>query len=53
MNVAALALEGNACVIDPNQDVNETAAIVLGAKRGMWPSDSARGVDMSAAAVPS
>ena len=34
MNVAALALEGNACVIDPNLDVNETAAIVLEAKRG-------------------
>jgi deoxyhypusine synthase len=34
MNIAALALEGNKCVIDPNQDVNETAAIVLTAKRG-------------------
>ncbi|HEY7877851.1 MAG TPA: deoxyhypusine synthase [Gemmatimonadaceae bacterium] len=34
MNVAALALEGNALVIDPNLDVNETAAIVLAAKRG-------------------
>jgi deoxyhypusine synthase len=34
MNVAALALEGYKCVIDPNSDVNETAAIVLGAKRG-------------------
>jgi deoxyhypusine synthase len=34
MNVAALALEGYACVIDPNSDVNETASIVLGAKRG-------------------
>lgn len=34
MNVAALALEGNRCVIDPNADVNETASIVLGAKRG-------------------
>jgi deoxyhypusine synthase len=33
MNVAALALEGSKCVIDPNQDVNETAAIVLSAKR--------------------
>ena len=29
MNVAALALEGNKCTIDPNLDVNETAAIVL------------------------
>src|SRR5690348_16234871 len=34
MNIAALALEGNKCVIDPNQDVNETASIVLAAKRG-------------------
>jgi deoxyhypusine synthase len=34
MNVAALALDGNKCVIDPNQDVNETASIVLEAKRG-------------------
>jgi deoxyhypusine synthase len=34
MNVAALSLDGNACVIDPNLDVNETAAIVLDAKRG-------------------
>jgi deoxyhypusine synthase len=33
MNVAALSLDGNRCVIDPNQDVNETAAIVLDAKR--------------------
>jgi deoxyhypusine synthase len=34
MNVAALQLEGYACTIDPNQDVNETASIVLAAKRG-------------------
>ncbi|MFI5311674.1 MAG: deoxyhypusine synthase [Gemmatimonadales bacterium] len=34
MNVAALALEGYACTIDPNLDVNETASLVLGAKRG-------------------
>src|SRR5689334_20161998 len=34
MNIAALALEGNKCLIDPNQDVNETASIVLAAKRG-------------------
>ena len=33
MNVAALALDGNKCLIDPNQDVNETASIVLSAKR--------------------
>ena len=34
MNIAALALDGNECVLDPNKDVNETAAIVLDAKRG-------------------
>ena len=28
MNIAALALEGNKCTIDPNLDVNETASIV-------------------------
>ncbi len=33
MNVAALALDGNKCTIDPNRDVNETASIVLDAKR--------------------
>jgi len=33
MNVAALALEGYSCTIDPNADVNETASIVLAAKR--------------------
>jgi len=35
MNVAALALDGNKCMIDPNADVNETASIVLAAKRGV------------------
>ncbi|MDQ6635218.1 MAG: deoxyhypusine synthase [Gemmatimonadota bacterium] len=34
MNIAAVALDGNALLLDPNQDVNETAAIVLDAKRG-------------------
>jgi deoxyhypusine synthase len=33
MNVAALALDGGTCTIDPNADVNETASIVLAAKR--------------------
>lgn len=33
MNIAALALEGSTLVLDPNQDVNETASIVLTAKR--------------------
>lgn len=32
MNIAAMALKGNKLVIDPNIDVNETAAIVLHAK---------------------
>jgi deoxyhypusine synthase len=35
MNVAALALDGNKCTLDPNADVNETASIVLAAKRGV------------------
>ena len=34
MNVAALELDGNRCIINPNADVNETASIVLDAKRG-------------------
>lgn len=33
MNVAAGALEGNRLQFDVNRDVNETAAVVLGAKR--------------------
>ncbi len=33
MNIAAVSLDGNALLLDPNQDVNETAAIVLEAKR--------------------
>ncbi|MBD3160804.1 MAG: deoxyhypusine synthase [Candidatus Eisenbacteria bacterium] len=40
MNIAATALEGNRLAIDPNLDVNETAAIVYDAKRrgtsGVW-----------------
>jgi deoxyhypusine synthase len=52
MNVAALALDGNACTIDPNQDVNETAAIVLGAKRGDWiPDGPTPGVEGGRSAV--
>ncbi|MGH7718022.1 MAG: homospermidine biosynthesis protein, partial [Gemmatimonadaceae bacterium] len=34
MNIAALALEGSTLLLDPNRDVNETASIVLAAKRG-------------------
>ena len=43
MNVAALALEGYKCTIDPNADVNETASIVLAAKRGAVAKDGKRG----------
>jgi len=35
MNVAAKALQGNKLNFDPSRDVNETAAIVLAAKRGL------------------
>src|ERR1044072_3182024 len=35
MNVAAKALQGNKLAFDPSADVNETAAIVLAAKRGL------------------
>ncbi len=35
MNVAAKALQGNKLAYDPSLDVNETAAIVLAAKRGI------------------
>jgi deoxyhypusine synthase len=34
MNVAAMSLRGNKLQIDPSLDVNETASIVLDAKRG-------------------
>ncbi|HEU4594469.1 MAG TPA: deoxyhypusine synthase [Pyrinomonadaceae bacterium] len=34
MNVAAKAMQGNKLAFDPSLDVNETAAIVLAAKRG-------------------
>ena len=35
MNVAAKALQGNKLAFDPSLDVNETASIVLAAKRGL------------------
>src|SRR5689334_15406342 len=35
MNVAAKALQGNKLAFDPSLDVNESAAIVLAAKRGI------------------
>jgi deoxyhypusine synthase len=34
MNVAAKALQGNKLAFDPSADVNETASVVLAAKRG-------------------
>ena len=34
MNIAAMELQGGKLVLNPNTDVNETAAIVLAAKRG-------------------
>ena len=35
MNIAAKELQGGKLVLNPNSDVNETAAIVLAAKRGV------------------
>jgi deoxyhypusine synthase len=43
MNVAAKALQGNKLAFDPSLDVNETAAIVLAAKRNAPGGKSARG----------
>jgi deoxyhypusine synthase len=43
MNVAAKALQGNKLAFDPSLDVNETAAIVLAAKRGFTGNEKARG----------
>ena len=47
MNVAAKALQGNKLAFDPSLDVNETAAIVLAAKRTAL-KDQARGTKKSA-----
>ena len=43
MNVAAKALLGNKLAFDPSLDVNETAAIVLAAKRGLIRDDVSAG----------
>jgi deoxyhypusine synthase len=43
MNVAAKALQGNKLAFDPSLDVNETAAIVLAAKRHGGNGSSGRG----------
>src|SRR5688500_2502996 len=48
MNVAALTLDGNKCTIDPNADVNETASIVLAAKRGIMAKSASRASGASA-----
>jgi len=42
MNVAAKALQGNKLAFDPSLDVNETAAIVLAAKRGVVSEQSGK-----------
>jgi deoxyhypusine synthase len=42
MNVAAKALQGNKLAFDPSLDVNETASIVLAAKRGMYRSKNGK-----------
>jgi len=43
MNVAAKALQGNKLAFDPSLDVNETASIVLAAKRGLIHGKGASG----------
>jgi deoxyhypusine synthase len=43
MNVAAKALQGNKLAFDPSLDVNETAAIVLAAKRSPRPGKAGGG----------
>lgn len=45
MNVAAKALQGNKLAFDPSQDVNETASIVLAAKRGLIRDEVSPGSD--------
>ena len=42
MNVAAKSLQGNKLAFDPSLDVNETAAIVLAAKRGVHPATNGK-----------
>jgi len=43
MNVAAKALQGNKLAFDPSLDVNETASIVLAAKRGAVGGQNGKG----------
>lgn len=49
MNVAAKALQGNKLAFDPSLDVNETAAIVLAAKRGLIHSGGSYGTGTGSA----
>ena len=43
MNVAAKALQGNKLAFDPSLDVNETASIVLAAKRNSYKAKKGKG----------
>lgn len=43
MNVAAKALQGNKLAFDPSLDVNETASIVLAAKRSAYKAKNGKG----------
>jgi deoxyhypusine synthase len=43
MNVAAKALQGNKLAFDPSLDVNETASIVLAAKRASYKTKNGKG----------
>ena len=47
MNVAAKALQGNKLAFDPSLDVNETASIVLAAKRNLVTGKKIRGKSAS------
>lgn len=47
MNVAAKALQGNRLAFDPSLDVNETAALVLAAKRGALKGKRSKGKKQS------
>jgi deoxyhypusine synthase len=52
MNVAAKALQGNKLAFDPSLDVNETASIVLAAKRGLIRDDTASAAKTKAGKMP-
>ena len=52
MNVAAKALQGNKLAFDPSLDVNETASIVLAAKRGLIRDELASAGKKKAGTMP-